>query len=118
MPTKEGKIYAELSQNLERMADGIEMHQGDEDFPPSVKKADLRGSRKKLEDLAQKYEELLTKARNAYDSYSELADKLKKEYAGHKGVIEGFYGKKSQILADFGLAPWKSGGKKGPRAKK
>jgi len=27
-------------------------------------------------------------------------------------------GKKSQILADFGLAPWKTRGKKGRRAKK
>ena len=54
----------------------------------------------------------------AFDKYDELAKGLKKDYAGYKGVLEGFYGKRSEVLKDFGLTPWKPGGKKGPRAKK
>ena len=118
MPVKEGKIYSELSESLERMADGIEKHSQEQDFPPSLKRVNLKNERKKLEDFAQKYEELLTEARIAYDSYSEVATGLKKVYSSYKAILEGFYGKRSEVLKDFGLTPWKQGGKKGPRAKK
>ncbi|NMB99421.1 MAG: hypothetical protein GYA35_03975 [Thermoanaerobaculaceae bacterium] len=118
MPVKGGKIYAELSESLERMADGIEKHSSEEDFPPSLTKVKLREERKKLEDFAQKYEEVLTEARIAYDRYSELAMRLKKCHSDYKTILEGFYGKRSEILKDFGLTPWKPGGRKGAREKK
>lgn len=118
MPVKGGKIYAELSQNLERMADGIDKRHGDKDFPPSIKNAGLREARKKLEDIRQKYEDVLTEARKAYDNYGGLAKQLGREFKGHKTILEGFYGKQSQTLTDFGLTPWKPTARKGPRKKK
>ncbi|MCX7829840.1 MAG: hypothetical protein N2445_02095 [Acidobacteria bacterium] len=118
MPVKGGKIYAELSQNLEKMADGVDKHSGEQDFPSILKKADLRETRKKLEDLSEKYEKILTDARIAYEKYSELVKEVKKDYSKFKTTLEGFYGKKSPVLLDFGLTPWKTGAKKKEEKKK
>ena len=60
---------------------------------------------------------MLTEARIAYEKYAEVAIALKKDFGKYKTTLEGFYGKKSEILLDFGLTPWKTGGKKGSRKK-
>ena len=117
MPIKKGKIFAQVSQNLEKMADGIDKHRDDVDFPINLKKLDLRGTRQKLENLSEEYEKLMTEARLAYDRYSDILKAIQKDLSNYKTMIEGFYGKKSNTLLDFGLKQWKTGEKKAKRKK-
>lgn len=59
----------------------------------------------------------MTEARKIYDEFSTFAKESEKEIAKIESLLYGYYGKKAQVLTDFGITPWKTGGKKGPRKK-
>lgn len=112
-----GKIFAKLSASLESLADGTTKHSSEEGFPTVINEKNLRERRQILENLRQKYDELMTETRKTYDEFSSYAKESKKEIAKIESLLYGFYGKKSQDLTDFGVSPWKTGSKKGPRKK-
>lgn len=118
MPLTKSKQFGEISVRLEKMADGVAIHNKEAIFPVQLKEKDLRDKRTNLENLRQTYEELQTKARLAYDEYANSAQKLEEELSKNESALYGSYGKKNQVLTDFGLEPWKKTGKTGPRKTK
>ena len=91
-----------LVQRLERMADGIVRHKGEENFPKVLDDAQRRGLRQDLENLRQQYEELTTKAEQAYDLFGDKLKSAEVQLAKDDEIVRGLYGKTNPVVADFG----------------
>jgi len=118
MPNINVKQYNELAAKLEKTADGIQSHSAEPNFPANLKEDEFRSAKNELENKRQAYDEALNQARLAYDAYNEAFGQWKDKVANGSTMLYGFYGKKNQTLADFGLAPYKPSGAKGPRKPK
>jgi len=94
--------YDSLVQRLERMADGIARHQGEDNFPQNLNDKAIRTARQELEDFREKYEALAKSAEQAYDSYLGSFKKAEAGLSKNDDTIRGFYGKKNPVIADFG----------------
>ncbi len=80
-----------------------------------VKIADLEKaiSTAKSENTVQ--EDLKAKTQQSTERLKKNLTDLKGLYSRLSSSVYGKYGKKVEKLEEFGLKPWKSGGKKGPR---
>ena len=107
MPAINVKSFNELVESLEKMADGVKKHGAQQEFPAVVKEENLRSVRKELEDLRSEYEQTLTSARILFDKYKALEKTTKQNVSRNKTTLYGFYGKKNQIVSDFGMKPFK-----------
>ena len=107
MPDINVKSFNELVETLEKMADGVKKHGSQEGFPNAIKEENLRALRKELEDLRSEYEQTLTSARMLQDKYRERERTVEQIVAGNKSMLYGFFGKKNQIVSDFGMKPFK-----------
>jgi hypothetical protein len=104
--------------HLDKLADGVKLHLADPNFPGSLTEDDFRKARQELEDRRQAYEEATNKAHQAYVLYKETLKNMKSKVANSNTMLYGFFGKKSPLLADFGLATYKNTGVRGPRQTK
>jgi len=118
MPDINVKQYNDLVAKLEKMADGLKLHGAEPTFPGILKEEDFRNGKAELEDKRQNYDMIINQARQAYDAYTKSFNDLKTKVTNGSTMLYGFYGKKSAILADFGLAPYKTAGARGPRKDK
>ena len=96
------KEYDAMAQRLERMADGINKHNGEEGFPARLDHKKRVEMRKNLEDLREAWEALVTKAGKAYEAYLDHYKFCGAELAQDDDTVRGFYGKKNSIVRDFG----------------
>ncbi len=115
MTSINNKKFSSLSENLERMADGAEHHLSDEGFPSQIVPDNLRTAKRQLQDAREEYELQENAARIEYDKYNELLEDLENKYRNYSTQLYGVYGKRNQVVADFGLKPHKVTGKKGSR---
>jgi hypothetical protein len=106
------KRYSQVSEELERMADGVQQHANDADFPAGLKEAAVRNLRQTLEDKREAYEKLAAQAQKMYDEYTVVFKECVTGLSRCTSLIYGRYGKKSKELVDFGLAPWKERARK------
>lgn len=118
MPEINVKNFNDLVARLEKMADGVKLHAAEPNFPASLTEEEFRNAKTELENKRQEYDEALNQARQIYDAYQDVFKGYKEKIANSSTMLYGFYGKKSQLLADFGLAPYKSTASKGLRNKK
>lgn len=109
MPMMNIRRYAELVEALERFADGAQSHQDEPDFPSVLKEAVLRQAKTELEDSREAYDKAVNEARKAYETYEAIFKTWKEKLANYRTMVYGFYGKKNPVVADFGLAPHKTG---------
>lgn len=109
MPAINIRNYAELVEDLERFADGAQSHQDEPDYPSVLKEAVFRQAKAELEDSREAYDKALNAAREAYDIYEAIFKTWKKKLANCRTMVYGFYGKKNPVVAEFGLAPHKTG---------
>lgn len=118
MPDINVKQYNELVVRLEKLADGLKLHGAEGNFPAVLKEEEFRHGKQELEDKRQAYDHAISQARQAYDAYNDAYKAWKAKTANSSTMLYGFYGKKNQLLADFGLIPYKSTGTRGPRTQK
>ncbi len=116
MASKNIKAYNTLVEKLEKLADGVVLHSSEENFPATLNEQTIHNLRTSLETSRQTYDAAMNTARIKHDDYSKQHDEITDAYTRFTTMLYGFYGKKNQILGDFGLAPYKATGKKGPRA--
>jgi hypothetical protein len=113
MPGKGRKTFEETTGKLERIADGVKQHKSDSQFPTKhVNESELRKNCKDLEALRENYDRLENEARIAYDKYFEKLQETKEVISSSQLSLQGAYGKKNQVLADFGINPVKKKKKK------
>jgi hypothetical protein len=117
MASRNIKAYNTLAEKLEKLADGVLQHSGEENFPATLKDQAIRELRSSLEVSRQAYDTAMNSARIKHDEYSNKQNEITDTYTRFTTMLYGFYGKKNQVLGDFGLAPYKATGKKGPRNK-
>lgn len=118
MPGEELKEHNQLVGSLESMADGVNKHSGDEKFPNTLVEAEIRGEKAELEASRETYNVAETAARSKFDEYTIKKKSIKEQYGKYVEALYSVYGKKAQVLMDFGVKPIKTGGAKGPRQKK
>jgi hypothetical protein len=117
MASKTIKAYNTLVEKLEKLADGVQQHSVEENFPATLKEQAIRDLRTNLETSRQAYDTAMNTARIKHDDYIAAHNDITDNYNRFTTMLYGFYGKKNQLLGDFGLAPYKATGKKGPRTK-
>lgn len=105
MPTLNIKSYNELLAKMEMLADGVNLHAKDADFPTLITEAEFRNGKAELENKRQAYDELNNRTRQAYDEYNAVYEKWHTKVANTNSILYGLFGKKSQVVADFGLVP-------------
>ncbi|GAB4132734.1 MAG: hypothetical protein Fur0015_06130 [Ignavibacteriales bacterium] len=107
MPTLQSKEFGELIVKLENLADGIDMHKAETNFVISNSDS-VRELKSQFEDARFNYEIAANAAKIKYDEYSAKLQEVKTLLEKQSSLIAGFYGKKSQILGDFGISPRKT----------
>lgn len=100
------------------MGDGAKAHAADTEVACPIKEETVLADKTELEDSREKFNQSETQTNRLYDEYSTTLKNIKEKYSKYVDSLYGDYGKKNQILTDFGVEPVKTGGKKGPRAKK
>jgi hypothetical protein len=65
--------------------------------------------RENFQTLREQYEQTLTKARLLLNDYRASEKQLDKDLARYWSLVYGYYGKKNQIVRDFGMRPFKDG---------
>ncbi len=115
MATLNNKEFNSTVEKLEKMADGTKLHSAETGFPSTITEAGLKEDKTAVEDAREAYEQAENAARIKFDTYEEVIKNTNSKYSNFATQLYGFYGKKNQVIADFGLEPYKTGGKKGPR---
>jgi hypothetical protein len=108
MPDINVKSFNQLIVMLEKMADGVAVHKSEEGFPAILKEDILRKARNGFQNLREQYEQTLTKARLLQNDYRTMESQLEKDMARYRSLVYGFYGKKNQMVRDYGMVPFKS----------
>lgn len=103
------KEFNKTMENLNNLMDGTRLHLNDEGFPSNINEASLQTYVTALMNALQAYEETENTARIKFDLYSDLMKSITKKISNYGTQIYGLYGKKNQVVADFGLAPHKTG---------
>lgn len=117
MAGEELKEHNQLVGNLESMADGITKHSAEENFPNVLVAENVRALKIELENAREQYNKAETEARSLFDTYSAKRKRIKEQYGKYIEALYSMYGKKDQVLTDFGVKPIKTSGAKGPRKK-
>ena len=117
MAGEELKEHNQLVGNLESMADGINKHSAEENFPNILVAENARAQKAELENAREQYNQAETNARALFDAYNAKKKNLKEQYSKYIDALYSKYGKKDQVLTDFGVKPIKTSGAKGPRKK-
>jgi len=113
MPPKElPKKYIELSGQLEQLADGIEGHSDETNFPPQLNAEEPRQKRQQLENSRQDYHEKVIAADLAYEAYEAFAKECRQYRSRSQSFLHGLYGKYDDILREFGFTPYKKRARK------
>jgi len=115
MASLNNKEFNSTVEKLEKMADGTKLHSAETSFPATITEAGLREDKTALENAREEYEQAENAARVKFDAYEAVLKSISSSYSNYATQLYGFYGKKNQVIADFGLEPYKTGGKKGPR---
>jgi len=102
------RSYSDFIVALKNLAEGIKIHSVDTEFPAAIKEDEIRLFGTQLEASRLVYETSLTAARIKHDEYESIFTEAINKAANSATMIYGFYGKRNQILADFGLTPHKT----------
>ena len=107
MPDSNVKSFMLLNDTLEKMAEGVKMHSGEPNFPNEITEEKLRTMKKELEESRENYEKALAKTRQLQEEYTKIQEKISEDGGRFKTMLYGFYGKKSRLILDFGMKPFK-----------
>ena len=112
------KEHEALSDGLKNVASGSQKHSADTDFPPNAASDKVTALKTELDASRKVFDDAKTFAGIKYDEYAAVQKRVSAEFSKICTSIYGAYGKMNPIVADFGLAPYTSTGKTGPRTKK
>jgi len=98
---------------LEQVADGIDLHKNDPGFLIANEGESLRALKTQLEDARQEYVTSENAARIKHDVYMVKLKESEESLTKLSSIITGLYGKRNQVIADFGLLPYKKPGRNG-----
>ena len=109
-----GRSFDGLLGLYEQMLSGLKANAKDLGELP-VKIADLEKAIADAKSENTVQEDLKAKTQESTERLKKVLADLKGLYSRLSSIVYGKYGKKVEKLEEFGLKPWKSGGRKGPR---
>lgn len=112
MPTITNKNYDSLLTKLEQMSNGIKKNIANTRIANTVQERVYQELKNNLEALRNQYLQAETAARKAYDLFEENVKEAQRVYSGDVRIIKGIYGRSSEDLTEFGIAPEKTERKK------
>jgi hypothetical protein len=118
MPLKDSKEFAGTAEALETLADGVQIHNGETDFPSKVKESEIRDQKLLLEKDREAFEKAQAKADQFGEVYKATLKASKTMIADDQRALQSFHGLRSEKLKDYGFQPPKPGGRRGPRPPK
>ena len=101
------KIYDEQVSSLENMADGARKHAENPKIKTIIDEKQLRKDKQEVEDLREKYNQLLADTEKAYDVFNEKYKSNVKVLAKDTRLVKGIFGRSAPELKDFGIKPEK-----------
>ncbi|MBN2040129.1 MAG: hypothetical protein JW864_08820 [Spirochaetes bacterium] len=107
MPAIDMRLYKELIENLNRMAEGIANHHENEDFPLAVNEQIIQSAINRINSLKEAYEDSEERTRKFYHLYLQEIKNTRREIASLKLILYEYYGKRNQVVRDFGLKVYK-----------
>ena len=110
------KAFAEKINSYQFLISGLKKNEKELSLPVKVAEFEKLVSDAVAEDRIQ--EELKAKTQQSTERLKKLLKDLEGMAARIVSAVYARYGKRSEKLEEFGLKPWRSGGKKGPRPKK
>jgi len=102
------RSYSDFVTLLDNLAEGVKTHSSEAGFPATFKEEEIRQVRTDLEALRIVYQASENIARIKHDEYEDKYRIATELIAKTSTMLYGFYGKKNQVVADFGLVPHKS----------
>ncbi len=93
--------------SIENMADGAEKHADDPKVKSTIDSKELREAKKKVEDLREKYNQLVADTEKAYDDFNAKYKSNVKMLAKDTRLVKGIFGRSAPELKDFGIKPEK-----------
>ena len=107
MPEINVKSFNELTETIEKLADGTKIHNSENGFPPQIQENILRDMKNSIEDKREAYEQAISKARQLYNEYNSDEKRISGIISRYKKQIYGFYGDSNKVVSDFGMKPYK-----------
>ena len=101
------KYYDSQVSELENMADGAEKHIDNPKIKATVDQKELREAKKEIENLREKYNQLMADTEKAYDVFNEKYKSNVKVLAKDTRLVKGIFGRSAPELKDFGIKPEK-----------
>ena len=101
------KNYDEQTAALENMADGAKKHADNPKVKSTLVEKQIRADKKQVEDLREKYNQLLADTEQAYDDFSAKYKSNVKVLAKDTRLAKGIFGRSAPQLIDFGIKPEK-----------
>jgi hypothetical protein len=115
MPDITVKFFNQKMEMLKKLLDGIKLHKNDEGFPSIISEETVQKMIDSFAALRATFEHLMSQAHQVRAQITTEDKKIDKDAGKFKTMLYGFYGKKSLIVRDFGMKPFKDAR---PRAKK
>ncbi len=107
------KAFAEEINRYQILVSGLKKNETELSLPVKVSEFDKLVADAVAEDRVQ--EELKAKTQQSTERLKKLMKDLNETSARIVSAVYAQYGKKAEKLEEFGLKPWQSGGRKGPR---
>ena len=107
MPAIDIRLYKELIETLNKLAEGISRHQENDDFPLTVNEQIIYSAIKRIDSLKEAYEDSELRTRKFYHLYLQEIKNTRKEIASLKLILYDYYGKRNKVVTDFGLKVYK-----------
>ncbi len=108
MATINNNSYNSTITKLEAIADGTRKHKVDAKIAAVLDEAYYRTAKTDLEAARQKYLELETATRKAYDEFSLKYDSSTEKLSADTRILKGIFGRSAEDLKDFGIDPEKA----------
>jgi hypothetical protein len=93
--------------SLENMADGAKKHADNPKVKTTLVEKQIRVDKNEVEDLREKYNQLVADTEKAYDNFSAKYRSNVKVLARDTRLAKGIFGRSAPELKDFGIKPEK-----------
>ena len=101
------KYYDTQVSALENMADGAKKHADNPKVKSILVEKQIREDKKEVEDLREKYNQLLADTEKAHDDFFAMYKNNVKALARDTRLVKGIFGRSAPQLKDFGIKPEK-----------
>ncbi len=99
--------HVDFAKKMENLSDGIKKNSALTGFPPTLTETAVTEMLGQIETVRNNYEASVNSSKVYYEEYKTLLTDFSQKYSNFVMMVYGYFGKRNQQVADFGLAPYK-----------